>query len=81
MQKAVVTTLPAKDVKPGMTVCAHGYRWAVKRNDFDPKGNTGNQPRHLLRCEAVAPHDLPDSVAKGMSLGFLPDAPVTVASK
>lgn len=79
MTKSVVTTIPAKDVKPGMTVCAHGYKWAVKGNEFDPKGNTGNQPRHLLRCEAIEPHDLPESFAKGMSLGFLPNAPVTVA--
>lgn len=39
---------PVEQVQAGDIVANHGYRMAVDRNVFDPRGNTGNQPRHIL---------------------------------
>lgn len=72
-------TIPAQDVTPGMTVRAHGYSWLVLENHFDPKGNTGNQPRRVLVCKA-ADDKVPGGYREHMSLGFCVDAPVTLAN-
>ena len=72
-------SIPAKDVQSGMVVWAHGYKWRVRENRFDPYGNTGNQPRHILVCDAAGDNQgLPSAYAHDMPLGYLPDAVVTL---
>lgn len=73
-------TIPAKEVQPGMVVWAHGYKWQVSENRFDPYGNSGNQPRHILVCDAVGnDRDPPVGYVNNMTLGYLPEAAVTLA--
>ena len=67
----------APDVKVGDVVFEHGYRWIVLENQFDPKGNTGNQPRHVLRVKAAEGSLVPGGY-ESMALGYLVDALVTV---
>lgn len=71
------TTIAAQDVRAGQVVIAHGYRWTVESNEFDPRGNTGNQPRHVLHCRS-ADGKAPVGYADQMALGFLVGARVTV---
>lgn len=72
--------VPAKDVQPGDVVLSHGIHWCVTANRFDPYGNTGNQPRHILVADATEESARLPGVGyiKGMTLGFLPNGPVPV---
>ncbi len=70
------TKIKPADVQEGMTVLQHGYQWKVKSNIFDPHGNTGNQPRYIIKCDVIG--NAPHGYAKDMSLGYLVDEVVTV---
>lgn len=71
--------IPVEQVQAGQIVFAHGYKWKVNRNEYDPKGNTGNQPRHVLYCDAVEQSPTPpDGYIKDMSLGMLVGTMVTL---
>lgn len=43
-------TLPIEQVRPDDEVWTSGHRYLVRENVFDPYGNTGDQPRHVLVC-------------------------------
>ncbi|MGH2369547.1 MAG: hypothetical protein ACRDI2_15275 [Chloroflexota bacterium] len=75
-QKAV------EQVEVGDVVLQYGYRYQVRQNIYDPYGNTGSSPRHVLVADAL----MSDAQAakegwiytRGMTLGHRVGAQVTV---
>ena len=67
----------SQDVRAGDVVFEHGYKWIVVANKFDPVGNTGNQPRHVLRCKPAEGTQVPGGY-EDMTLGYLVNALVTI---
>lgn len=74
--------IPAKDVQVGDVVLQYGYRYRVTENVFDPYGNTGSQARHVLVADAIMSDEQARKegwiYTRGMTLGHLPNALVTV---
>ncbi len=70
--------MQAKDLKPGDTFWCHGYKWQATKVEFDPRGNTGTQPRYLVTADQIDTGSaLPYAYAHSMVLGFLPDVEMT----
>lgn len=72
----MLTKIKPADVENGMTILQYGYEWKVTGKTFDPHGNTGNQPRYIIKCDAIG--NAPRCYAKDMTLGYLVDEVVTV---
>ena len=64
------------DVQEGMIILQHGYEWKVNGKTYDPHGNTGNQPRFIITCDAIG--QAPIGYVKDMTLGYSVDKFVTV---
>lgn len=58
------------NVKAGDLIAVSGYKWIVKSNVYDPYGNTGNQPRHILTCDSVCT-PAPTGYSENMTFGRL----------
>jgi hypothetical protein len=58
--KPVLVDIPVEQVKVGDILWEADVRWNVLKNTYDPKGNTGNQKRHLLDLKLVEGETLPD---------------------
>lgn len=69
-----------EEVKVGAVIFREGFQWVVLDNEFDPRGNTGNQPRHILSCKAAHKEDYAKlgGYADSMSFGVLVGTEVTV---
>ncbi len=78
--------MKARDVTVGTRLWRHGYLWEVTAVHYDPQGNASlteePKPRFVFTADQVSTAEslsrLPQPYAKGMTLGFLPDAPVTL---
>lgn len=70
-------SIKVQEVKPNDVIFELGRQWIVKSNTFDPEGNTGNQPRHILTCDCLDKSYL-SPYAKDMTFGKLIDSKVTL---
>ena len=55
-------------LQTGDIIVCEGYRWVVDYVNFDPRGNTGKQPRYVVHCHGVTPHQ---PFARHMDIGQL----------
>ena len=63
-------------VQPGDVVLMYGHRYVVKVNHFDPYGNTGTQPRHVLVADV--PDADPSIFTRDMTIGRTVGTLVTI---
>lgn len=84
--KEIPTAIDVKieDVKVGDVLWQEGVKWNVTENIYDPKGNTGNQKRHLLTLKLVEGEKLPDYMRgceNGWGIGRLVGVNVSIIVK
>lgn len=73
-----MSKVAAKDLQIGNIVVAYYYNgepvlYGITRKQYDPKGNTGNQPRYLIDMEPAHCQAVPDHMKGWNGCGCLPE--------
>lgn len=82
---SALTTKKTADVQPGDVILVYGMLWIVRKNVYDPRGNTASWEapiaRRIFRCDYLGKVGEPryENGATDVALGFALDGTVWMA--